>query len=178
MLRAQERDDLSLIEGLGPFLEKKLNDIGVTTYKQVADWSDADIARVTKQIQYFEGRIEKDNWVGQAKILRDTPASELPKKPAESLGVDVNQGDDLKVVEGIGPKIEALLKSAGITTLAELAKADPADLEMMLTQADARYRMHEATTWPAQARLAANGDWDVLEDYQETLKGGRDDYGD
>lgn len=178
MLRAQEGDDLSLIDGIGPFLEKKLNDVGVTTYKQMADWSAADIARITKQIQYFEGRIEKDNWVGQAKILRDTPTRDLPKKPAESLGVDVNQGDDLKVVEGIGPKIEAILKSAGITTLAELAKADPADLEMMLTQADARYRMHEATTWPAQARLAANGDWDVLEDYQETLKGGRDDYRD
>jgi len=178
LLRSQDRDDLSLIDGVGPFLEKKLNDIGIQSYEQIADWSAADIKNVTQQIQYFEGRIEKDNWVGQAKILKDTPANELPTKTATTKNVDVNEGDDLKVVEGIGPKIEVILKGAGILTLGDLAKSDPADLELMLTQADNHFQMHDPGTWPAQARLAANGDWEVLEDYQKQLKGGREDFED
>jgi predicted flap endonuclease-1-like 5' DNA nuclease len=168
----QSRDDLSRIDGIGPFIEKKLNDANVYTFEQIASWSDADIKIITQRIQYFEGRIEKDNWIGQAKILVDAPP--LEPNNEETTTLDSNNNDDLKVIEGIGPKIESILKSAGITSLEQLAKSDPADLQLILEQNEAHYHMHDSTTWPAQARLAANGDWDVLEDYQDELIGGRE----
>ena len=79
--------------------------------------------------------------------------------------------DDLAVIEGIGPKIAALLQGAGITTFAELAETDPARLEALLKEAD--LRLADPSSWAEQARLAAAGDWQVLQSLQESLKGGR-----
>lgn len=173
LLRDQVRDDLGRIDGIGPFIEKKLNDAEVYSFEQIANWSSEDIKQITQQIQYFEGRIEKDNWVGQAKILMDAPPIEVAEQARS--GADANTSDDdLKIVEGIGAKIESILKKAGISSLEQLAKSDPADLKLILEQNEPHFHMHDPTTWPAQARLAANGDWDVLEDYQEKLQGGRE----
>jgi hypothetical protein len=79
--------------------------------------------------------------------------------------------DDLAVIEGIGPKIAALLQGAGITTFAELAETDPTRLESLLKEAE--LRLADPTSWPEQARLAAAGDWDALKSLQDRLKGGR-----
>ncbi|HKK73802.1 MAG TPA: helix-hairpin-helix domain-containing protein [Saprospiraceae bacterium] len=172
LLLDQSRDDLNQIEGIGPFIEKKLNDIGVYSFEQIAEWAPEDIITVTQQLNYFEGRIEKDDWVGQAKKFRDNP--DLVASTTTSPGEEEDPQKSLNVVEGIGPKIAAILRKAGIDSLETLAQTDPADIEQILEQADPRYQMHDPSTWPAQARLAANGNWEVLKDYQEELKGGRD----
>lgn len=62
-------DDLTKIEGVGPFIAKKLNEVGITSFKQISLMDDLEIDRVTKAIQFFPGRIERDDWVGQAKKL-------------------------------------------------------------------------------------------------------------
>jgi large subunit ribosomal protein L27 len=82
--------------------------------------------------------------------------------------------DDLKIVEGIGPKIETLLKEGGINTWAELAEASEDRLKEILDAAGPRYQIHDPSTWPAQAKFAADGKWDELKEYQEMLIGGRD----
>jgi predicted flap endonuclease-1-like 5' DNA nuclease len=64
-----EKDDLKLISGIGPFIEKKLNNIGIYTYSQISKFSAQDIEDVTDAIKFFPGRIERDNWVEQAKKL-------------------------------------------------------------------------------------------------------------
>lgn len=79
--------------------------------------------------------------------------------------------DDLKLIEGIGPKISALFSQAGIRTFAQLAQADPAQLETLLREAG--MRLGDPATWPEQARLAAQGEWEALEQLQDSLKGGR-----
>ena len=61
-------DDLKAISGVGPALEKKLNDLGVYRYEQIASWSEADVAWVDEKLK-FRGRIERDNWVKQARDL-------------------------------------------------------------------------------------------------------------
>ena len=66
---ADEKDDLKLINGIGPFIEKKLNDIGIYTYEQISQFDKEIIQQVTDAIQFFSGRIERDDWVGQAKKL-------------------------------------------------------------------------------------------------------------
>jgi large subunit ribosomal protein L27 len=82
--------------------------------------------------------------------------------------------DDLKIIEGVGPKIETLLKDGGISTWAELAVAPVDRLKEILDAAGPRYQIHDPSTWPAQARFAAEGKWEELKDYQEMLMGGRD----
>ncbi|MBN1668426.1 MAG: DUF4332 domain-containing protein [Anaerolineales bacterium] len=79
--------------------------------------------------------------------------------------------DDLKQIEGIGPKVASLLAGAGITTFAALAAADLAQLNALL---DAnKLQMMDPTSWPQQAQLAAAGRWEELEKFQDALKGGR-----
>ena len=81
--------------------------------------------------------------------------------------------DDLKIIEGIGPKIEELFRADGIETWEALSEADPDRLKQILENAGPRFRMHNPETWPAQAKLAFTGNWQQLEDYQNLLNGGR-----
>jgi large subunit ribosomal protein L27 len=82
--------------------------------------------------------------------------------------------DDLKKIEGIGPKIAEILQENGITTFEQLAEANPDHLRELLEAAGSRYKIHDPSTWPAQAKFAAAGNWDELKDYQDMLIGGRD----
>jgi predicted flap endonuclease-1-like 5' DNA nuclease len=166
----QAKDDLTRIKVIGPFLEEQLNQIGVFTYEQIAEFDQATIDEVTKAIGYFPGRIEKDDWVGQAKKL----LAEQEEGTGEAvLPVDLKL-EDLKIVEGIGPKIEEILKNAGVHNLVELSEMEPDQIREILLAAGDRFKMFDPTTWPAQARLAKNGNWELLAEYQEQLKGGRE----
>ncbi len=82
--------------------------------------------------------------------------------------------NDLKIVEGIGPKIEELLNNGGINTWEELANADVEAMKQILADAGNRYKMHDPTTWPSQSRLVADGKWDELKALQDRLDGGVD----
>ncbi len=87
---------------------------------------------------------------------------------------DLSQIDDLKVVEGIGPKIESLLHAAGITSMRGLAIAETDTIKKVLDDAGPRFRMHNPKTWSTQAELIADEKWDELKEYQDFLNGGRD----
>lgn len=82
--------------------------------------------------------------------------------------------DDLKIIEGIGPKIEQLLQEGGITTWQILSETDPNDIKTLLRAAGERYRIHDPSTWPEQAMLARDHKWDELEEFQDHLSGGKD----
>jgi predicted flap endonuclease-1-like 5' DNA nuclease len=82
------------------------------------------------------------------------------------------QADDLKVIEGIGPRIAALLQGVGITTFAQLAETEVSRLEQLLVEANLR-RLADPATWPEQAKLAAAGDWDAFNALAQQLKAGR-----
>ncbi|NQX91272.1 MAG: 50S ribosomal protein L21 [Flavobacteriales bacterium] len=100
------------------------------------------------------------------------PAKEAPKKAAPKKAAA--KGDDLKKIEGIGPKMAEILTNAGIGTFAELAKADVENIKAILLEAGSRYKMFDPTTWPQQAQLAADGKWDELKELQDRLDGGRE----
>lgn len=71
-------DDLGRIKGVGPKLKALLASLGVTSYAQIAAWTDEDIARIDAQLGTFAGRAKRDSWVEQAKLLAsgDTAAYE------------------------------------------------------------------------------------------------------
>lgn len=93
-------------------------------------------------------------------------------KPAPISAEDI-QKDDLKRIEGIGPKIESLLNEGGIFSYSDLAHAKFSKLKSILAEAGSRFASHDPTTWAEQADLAADGKWKTLEQLQNELNGGK-----
>lgn len=88
------------------------------------------------------------------------------------MGAANSAKDDLKKIEGIGPKIEQLCNGIGIHTWAQLGATSVETLQKMLDDAGSRYKISNPGTWPKQAEMAANGEWDKLKEYQDFLDGG------
>jgi predicted flap endonuclease-1-like 5' DNA nuclease len=81
---------------------------------------------------------------------------------------------DLKVIEGVGPRIEELLKAAGIDSWVDLSHTPLETLRAILRDAGSDFSLHDPASWPQQARLATEGRWEELQAYQQDLKGGRE----
>ena len=109
-----------------------------------------------------------------APVKKETPAKVEAPKEVKEPKADAKKADDLKKVEGIGPKIAELLTEAGIGTFASLAETDVPKIREVLEAAGSRYKMHDPTTWPEQAKMAAAGEWDKLKEWQDSLKGGKE----
>jgi predicted flap endonuclease-1-like 5' DNA nuclease len=67
--RKEDANDLKLISGVGPFIEERLHTLDIYTYEQISKFTKEDEEAVTEAIEFFPGRIERDDWVGQAKKL-------------------------------------------------------------------------------------------------------------
>lgn len=93
-------------------------------------------------------------------------AAEPPTTPRKE-----TREDDLKKIEGIGPKVEQVLKEAGIRNFEALSNAKVERVRDVLKAAG--LQMMNPDGWIEQARLAANGDWDGLQKLQDELLGGR-----
>ena len=98
--------------------------------------------------------------------------AETSEKPAESPEVEV-QVDNLRKIEGIGPKVASLLHKSGIQSFAQLAQTEVSRLREILQDAGSPYKGMTPESWPEQAALAAKDDWDALKALQDQLEGGR-----
>ncbi|WP_440120312.1 hypothetical protein [Tenacibaculum sp. Ill] len=81
--------------------------------------------------------------------------------------------NDLKIVEGIGPKIEELFHNFNINTWKSLAETSVEKCQEVLKSGGDRYRAHKPNTWPKQAKLAYEGKWQELKNWQDDLDGGK-----
>ena len=107
----------------------------------------------------------------EPKVEAQAPASKAEKAaPKAVVKKATGKADDLKKVEGIGPKIAETLVTAGISTFAELAATDAAKISEIISGVRGN---HVTDTWPAQAQLAADGKWDELKKWQDELDGGK-----
>ena len=334
---ASEKDDLKKINGIGPFIEEKLNDLGIYSFHQVSQL-DGLLPVLTTAIEFFPGRIERDEWIGQAdrlafmkkssnsrrravaatptpsenfttektavqekiivgnkpikRVIRRAPIRrvikaessvqqveakaapkvELPTVPvppvekitpppasatslksavsrkivappvakavvpdpqlaekaaaekaaaekaaaekaaaekaaaekaaaekaaaekaaaekaaaekaaaekaaaekaaAEKAAAIIPVADDLKKIEGIGPKLSKVLNNAGIINFKQLADKSNSELQDILDEAGPRYRIARPKSWPLQAAMAAAGEWDKLKAFQTEMRGG------
>ena len=137
------KDDLQVIKGIGPFIEEKLNALGITTYRQVANMTAKLETQVNEAIEFFPGRVKRDQWANQAKILlgEDVKLDEKALKQAEeleriakkaetidfgTLGVaTIDEKDDLQTIKGIGPFIAEKLYALGIYTFEQVGNMTP-----------------------------------------------------
>ena len=81
--------------------------------------------------------------------------------------------DDLKIVEGIGPKIAELYNNSGITTWKQLSETTLEKSRAILTAAGDAYKIHNPSTWAKQAEMAYQGKWQELKAWQDALDGGK-----
>ncbi len=149
-------------------MESEAPEVDIETPETVVDISEVDVEtpKMDVALPQADTAIVEE---GDSSLTADTPSRgeevELPDA--------ASQADDLRIIEGIGPKISQLLNEAGISTFAQLASADIEDLRRILANAGSRFRLAKPDTWPEQARLAADGDWEALEALQSELTGGR-----
>ncbi|WP_395073692.1 hypothetical protein [Flavobacterium sp.] len=110
-------------------------------------------------------------------------SSNIPNKTAsilfDSSNALLNYGkkvkeDDLKIVEGIGPKIEELFHNAGIKTWKQLSETPLEKLQSVLDNAGSRFAMHNPSTWAKQCLYAYQGKWKELKEWQKTLNSGKE----
>lgn len=102
------------------------------------------------------------------KEKKEAPKEEKPaaeKKKAE-------KADDLTKIEGVGPKAAEALSNAGMGTYKEVAGAKPDKIKEILTEASSRMAHLDPTSWPKQAAMAADGEWDKLKEWQDKAKAG------
>ena len=188
-------DNLQIIEGIGPKVEQVLKSNNVGDWSTLAGSDVAELRRVLTDAGNNFGLSDPTSWPHQASLAaagdwdelikyqkftdggRETVGdfesdSKFEKLATKMLGFSSASPTDLKVVEGVGPKIESLLKADGINTWSDLAGADQDRLQTILDNAGSRFKMAIPRTWPEQATLAAAGDWKALKDLQNELRGG------
>ena len=170
-------------ESILRFLTVKLNKYGVKYNK---DKREGRIGKKREQVQE-EIAAEKENArerkqaqsaqnVARKEARADAKVQEITRNQPvatadEVKPTEIKERDDLKKIEGIGPKIENILNQNGIFTYGQLAAADPANVREFLSAA--KLGSHDPGTWGEQSQLAADGKWDALKKWQDELDGGR-----
>lgn len=188
-------DNLQFIEGVGPKMEAVMKENGINNWTTLAAKSPADLQVMLAKYGDKYRIIDPTTWPQQAMLARDgkweeliTLQKDLDTGKTNTLGgtdsklekLMIKMGllkkfaqDDLKAVEGIGPKIADLLHQAGITTWQDLSVASVHHIQEILDAAGSRYKLADPGTWPQQAGLAAQGRWKELQKLQDELTGGR-----
>lgn len=110
--------------------------------------------------------VEVDVEATQAAVAKEAKTNEPVAKDKKV------EADDLTKIEGIGPKAAEALVAAGMSTYADLAKEDADGIKETLTEASSRMAHLDPTSWPKQAKMAADGKWDELKEWQDNAKGG------
>jgi predicted flap endonuclease-1-like 5' DNA nuclease len=187
-------DNLQIIEGIGPKVAELLANNGVSSWADLASKSPDEIKPILEAAGSAYKMMDPTSWPQQAKLAAEGQWSALIEyqrfldggketegdfdsaAKAEDMALKIlgfsNNPEDLKIVEGIGPKIEELLKAAGINTWEELSNTTVARLYEILDAAGDNFRLAKPATWPRQAGLAADGRWDELKTYQDFLDKG------
>ncbi len=190
--------NFQIIEGIGPKMEEILKENNILNFATLASTSKEDLRTILNKYGDKYRIIDPNTWPQQAGLANDRKWNELIdlQKALDTGRSDtVTEGntdsklekflikagiirrwkqDDLKAVEGIGPKIEELLHAKGIKTWRALAETAVSTIQEILTEAGSRFSLADPTTWPKQAEMAADGKWDELQEYQDFLQAGKE----
>ncbi|MGB1037469.1 MAG: helix-hairpin-helix domain-containing protein, partial [Bacteroidia bacterium] len=119
-------------------------------------------------------KLEKEVNDLNVRLLKQKDDSVMPEESAVVMSsTPISESDDLKRIEGIGPKIEQLLNGGGIKSYKDVINASVEEIKAVLITAGPTYAVHDPSTWGEQAELAEANNWDKLKELQEELKGGK-----
>jgi predicted flap endonuclease-1-like 5' DNA nuclease len=161
-----EADDLTIITGIGGWIKKKLNALDICTFRQISNFTKEDIQTVTEAIEYFPGRIERDEWIFQAKELVRIKGnkSELLKRIRDRhdriyfdrLGIaHKHEANNLALIDGLGLWVEERLNLLGIYTFDQISKLTHEDIETITEVLEIIPGRIEKDNWVGQARELA-----------------------
>jgi len=154
----------------------------VNIWKDKVSKLEADLSACNKSKSEYDS--ELNIWKNKVSNLKvDLEACRASKPVVEVSNFDADAAkavfgkkikqDDLKVVEGIGPKIEGLFHSFNIKTWKALSEASVEECQEVLNSGGERYKIHNPGTWPKQSQLAYEGKWAELLKWQDELDGGK-----
>jgi predicted flap endonuclease-1-like 5' DNA nuclease len=109
------------------------------------------------------------NLMGAAQEPKSQPRSTPAPAATEADRPEARKQDELAIISGIGPQIANLLRQSGIDSFSSLADASPEQLQQIIAVSSPGTRV-DPTTWPAQARLAAEARWGDLQEFQQSLR--------
>ena len=132
----------------------------------------AEPAKAEKVVEAKKAETKKVEAKPVAKKAEVKKEAAPKAKPTAKKAATSEKADDLKKIEGAGPKAAEALVAAGVDTFAKVAEKTPEELSTILTDASPRLAHLVTDTWPKQAKLAAAGKWDALKALQERLDGG------
>jgi len=112
--------------------------------------------------------------VAVEEVTEEVAVEEVAVEAAATAEATPAKPDDLKKIEGIGPKIAEVLTAGGIATYADLGGATPEKIREVLDTAEGNFAAHDPGTWPKQGQMAADGNWDELKKWQDELDGGKE----
>jgi predicted flap endonuclease-1-like 5' DNA nuclease len=171
---------VGLICGILGYLLGKMNSKGndslATALQADLDVCKANVKNLNAKISSLEADLAAKSSVSNATqgFVAATPLFAFNGNLAATVFNKKIKEDDLKIVEGIGPKIEALFNAAGINTWQDLSVASTEKLQAILDAGGENYVMHNPSTWAKQALLAYEGKWQDLKDLQDSLLGGKE----
>jgi predicted flap endonuclease-1-like 5' DNA nuclease len=164
--KKEEADDLTIISGIGGWIQEKLNVLDIYTFRQIGNFTEEDIHTVTDAIEYFPGRVERDEWILQAQELDRIAGkkSDLLKRIRERKGMiyydrlgvaHKHQANNLTLIKGIGLWIEERLNTLDIYTFEQISKLTDADVETISEILEISPDRINRDNWVIQARALA-----------------------
>ena len=153
-------------------LGNRVGDAAEMAIIELVDYNDVNVKKPKKTKKKAEKVDETP--VETKEETKDTVEEEKTEEKQEDATQEkTGEEDDLTKIEGIGPKIAELLKAENINSFADLANTETDKIKEILAAAGGRYKSHDPSTWPQQAKLAAEGNWEELKKLQDELDGGR-----
>ncbi len=161
--KESEKDDLKMISGIGPFIEERLHALDIFTFDQISKFTARDIDTINDAIEYFSGRIERDEWVAQAKELvhnRDKMAELFKRISERKIQVVYNrigtakkdEADDLTIISGIGGWIKEKLHALDIYTFRQISNFNDEDVHIVTEAIEYFPGRIERDEWIHQAK--------------------------
>ncbi len=189
--------ELQIIEGIGPKIEGVLQSADYKDWGSLGQATTEELKAVLEKAGSAYKMHDPSSWPRQAQLAstnkweelvifqkflnagketdghEDTP-SKVETLAAAKTGFSGKRPEELQIIEGIGPRIEELLNAAGIHTWMDLASTTTDELHNIIHFAGKAFRLARPESWPVQAKLATEGNWKALHEYQEFLKAGGD----
>jgi predicted flap endonuclease-1-like 5' DNA nuclease len=160
--KKEEADDLTIISGIGGWIQEKLNALDIFTFRQISNFTKEDIITVTEAIEYFPGRIERDEWILQARELIRIAGkkSDLLKRIRDRKGriyydrlgiAHKYEANNLTLIDGLGLWVEERLNTLGIYTFSQISKLTHTDIETITEVLELIPGRIEQDKWVEQA---------------------------